>query len=74
MEPAAAVPSRPDPPAALRIVPPADGLDLARAERAAAAFLDALGVATDGDATGMKWLAGKARCLTVRVGEGYCRD
>jgi GTP cyclohydrolase I len=51
MEPAAAVPSRPDPPAALRIVPPADGLDLARAERAAAAFLDALGVATDGDAT-----------------------
>ena len=30
--------------------------------------------ATDGNATGMKWLAGKANCLTVRAGEGYCRD
>lgn len=30
--------------------------------------------ATDGDATGMKWLAGKSTCLTVHVGEGYCRD
>ncbi len=30
--------------------------------------------ATDGDATGMKWLAGKSRCLTIRPGEGYCRD
>lgn len=29
---------------------------------------------TDGDATGMKWLAGKSRCLTVHPGEGYCRD
>ncbi len=29
---------------------------------------------TDGDATGMKWLAGKKACLTVRAGEGYCRD
>lgn len=29
---------------------------------------------TDGDATGMKWLAGKPHCLTVRAGEGYCRD
>lgn len=29
--------------------------------------------ATDGDATGMKWLAGKTTCLTVRSGEGYCR-
>lgn len=29
---------------------------------------------TNGDATGMKWLAGKASCLTVRSGEGYCRD
>ena len=28
---------------------------------------------TDGDATGMKWLAGKKTCLTVRAGEGYCR-
>ncbi len=30
--------------------------------------------ATDGEATGMKWLADKATCLTVREGEGYCRD
>ena len=30
--------------------------------------------ATDGAGTGMKWLADKANCLTVRVGEGYCRD
>lgn len=30
--------------------------------------------ATDGDATGMKWLAGKKICLMVRAGEGYCRD
>jgi hypothetical protein len=30
--------------------------------------------ATNGDATGMKWLAGKANCLTIRTGEGYCRD
>ncbi len=29
---------------------------------------------TDGDATGLKWLAGKRNCLTVRAGEGYCRD
>lgn len=29
---------------------------------------------TDGEATGLKWLAGKADCLTVRDGEGYCRD
>lgn len=29
---------------------------------------------SDGDATGMKWLAGKKDCLTVKVGsEGYCR-
>lgn len=29
---------------------------------------------SDGDATGMKWLAGKKDCLTVTVGsEGYCR-
>lgn len=31
-------------------------------------------VASDGDATGMKWLAGKKDCLTVKPGEGYCRD
>jgi hypothetical protein len=30
--------------------------------------------ATNGDATGLKWLAGKKDCLTVKVGEGYCRD
>ena len=29
--------------------------------------------ASDGNATGMKWLAGKSDCLTVRAGEGYCR-
>jgi len=37
--------------AALRIVPPSEGVDLARAERAAAAFLDELGVPGDTDAT-----------------------
>jgi hypothetical protein len=30
--------------------------------------------ATNGDETGMKWLAGKSICLTVRVGEGFCRE
>jgi hypothetical protein len=30
--------------------------------------------ATDGEATGLKWLAGKRDCLTVASGEGYCRD
>jgi hypothetical protein len=30
--------------------------------------------ATDGDATGLKYLAGKTDCLTVKPGEGYCRD
>ena len=30
--------------------------------------------ASDGDATGLKWLAGKKDCLTVQSGEGYCRD
>ena len=30
--------------------------------------------ATTGDGTGMKWLAGKTNCLTIKVGEGYCRD
>lgn len=29
---------------------------------------------TNGDATDMKWLAGKTKCLTVHPGEGYCRD
>ena len=31
-------------------------------------------VPTDGDATGLKYLAGKKDCLTVKSGEGYCRD
>ena len=30
--------------------------------------------ATNGSETGMKWLADKSDCLTVRTGEGYCRD
>ena len=30
--------------------------------------------ATSGADTGMKWLADKMDCLTVRTGEGYCRD
>lgn len=29
---------------------------------------------TDGAATGLKYLAGKQDCLTVKEGEGYCRD
>lgn len=28
----------------------------------------------NGDATGLKWLAGKQDCLIVKAGEGYCRD
>jgi len=31
-------------------------------------------VHTNGDATGLKNLAGKQDCLTVKQGEGYCRD
>lgn len=31
-------------------------------------------VASDGNATGLKYLAGKKDCLTVASGEGYCRD
>lgn len=30
--------------------------------------------ATNGAETGMKWLSDKSNCLTVRRGEGYCRD
>jgi hypothetical protein len=30
--------------------------------------------ATNGDETGMKWLAGKTNCLTIKLGEGFCRD
>ena len=29
---------------------------------------------TNGDATGLKYLAGKTDCLTVKPGEGYCRE
>lgn len=30
--------------------------------------------ATDGEATGLKWLADRKTCLTIKEGEGYCRD
>ena len=30
--------------------------------------------ATNGKETGMKWLSDKSNCLTIRPGEGYCRD
>lgn len=30
--------------------------------------------ATNGHQTGMKWLDDKKDCLTIRTGEGYCRD
>jgi len=30
--------------------------------------------ATKGVETGMKWLTDKSDCLTVRPGEGFCRD
>jgi hypothetical protein len=30
--------------------------------------------ASNGAGTGMKWLSDKSNCLTVRSGEGYCRD
>lgn len=30
--------------------------------------------ATNGADTGMKWLSDKTHCLTVRAGEGYCKD
>ena len=33
-----------------------------------------IAVPSDGDATGLKYLAGKKDCLTVKPGEGYCRD
>lgn len=31
-------------------------------------------LATGGRETGMKWLLEKQDCLTVKYGEGYCRD
>lgn len=30
--------------------------------------------ASNGEATGMKWLADKENCLTIKAGEGFCRD
>jgi hypothetical protein len=30
--------------------------------------------ATDGEATGMKWLLDKSDCLTIKPGEGFCRN
>jgi hypothetical protein len=30
--------------------------------------------ATNGQETGMKWLLEKQNCLTIRSGEGFCRD
>ncbi len=33
-----------------------------------------IAVRSNGDATGLKYLAGKMECLTVKQGEGYCRD
>ena len=30
--------------------------------------------ATTGQETGMKWLLEKQNCLTIRSGEGFCRD
>lgn len=30
--------------------------------------------ATNGVETGMKWLSEKSDCLTIRAGEGFCRD
>lgn len=30
--------------------------------------------ATSGAETGMKWLSDKKNCLTIRTGEGFCRD
>jgi len=29
---------------------------------------------TNGKDTGMKWLSGKTECLTIKPGEGFCRD
>jgi hypothetical protein len=46
----------------------AEGLRFMRNEVAETA------VHTNGDATGLKNLAGKQDCLTVKPGEGYCRD
>jgi hypothetical protein len=30
--------------------------------------------ASDGDATGLKYLAGKKNCLTIEASRGFCRD
>lgn len=46
----------------------AEGLRFVREGEAQTAVL------SDGKATGLKYLAGKTRCLTVKPGEGYCRQ
>ena len=45
-----------------------DGINFTRPDGAKVAR------ATDGAATGLKYLDGKKDCLTVTIGEGYCRD
>jgi len=45
-----------------------DGINFTRPDGAKVAR------ATDGAATGLKYLDGKKDCLTVATGEGYCRD
>jgi hypothetical protein len=57
---------------------PVDELDLHALERTALDHAQELGrrearSVTNGDATGLKYLAGKTDCLTVKSGEGYCR-
>lgn len=47
------------------------GIDSVRFERDGKPFIIRHG---NGDATGMKWLAGKMDCLIVQPGEGYCRN
>jgi GTP cyclohydrolase IA len=52
--------------APLRVVPPAEGIDLAGAERAAAAFLSALGVPGDAGATPRRMARAYAEMLSPR--------
>ena len=51
-----------------------DGSVTAEGLRFTRAGVDETAVHTDGDATGLRYLAGKQDCLTVKPGEGYCRD
>ena len=76
----------PDAPACLRSHPRTEAPDPMTATLNTPPLLDARGlrftrndvadtaVHTNGDATGLKNLAGKQDCLTVKPGEGYCRD